>query len=145
MLPPDGDTWLGLTDEPLPVGRVYDWCVRPNCGAAVVFSGTVRDHAEGRDDVTHLEYEAYDEQVVPKLSEIAEATRERWPDVVAIAMLHRTGRLALGESSVVVAMSSPHRVTAFEAARFGIDTLKVELPVWKREIWPDGSEWIGQR
>jgi molybdopterin synthase catalytic subunit len=142
VLPPvDGDNWLGLTAEKLPVGEIYEWCVRPRCGAVVVFSGTVRDHAEGRTDVEFLEYEAYDEMVVPKLSEIAGELRLRWPGVARIALVHRIGRLALGESSVVAAVSAPHRPEAFEAARFAIDALKLSVPIWKREIWAGGAGW----
>ena len=142
MLPPAvGDNWLGLTDAELPIGALYDWCVRPDCGAVVLFSGTVRDHAEGRTDVQHLEYEAYDEMVVPKLDEIVVETRVRWPDVGRIALVHRVGRLELGESSVVAAVSAPHRPEAFAAARFAIDALKESVPVWKREVWQGGSDW----
>jgi molybdopterin synthase catalytic subunit len=140
--PPDiGDEWLGLTDVPLPIGAMYEWCVRPHCGAVVLFSGTVRDHAEGRDDVERLEYEAYDEMVVPKLREIVEETRARWPDIGRIVLVHRVGSLELGESSVVTAVSAPHRPEAFAAARFAIDALKVSVPVWKREVWSDGADW----
>lgn len=139
--PDTGDEWLGLTDVELPIGEMYTWCVRPTCGAVVLFSGTVRDHAEGRDGVTHLEYEAYDEMVVPKLDEIVAETRARWPDIGRIALVHRVGRLGLGESSVVAAVSAPHRPEAFAAARFAIDALKVSVPVWKREIWDGGSDW----
>jgi molybdopterin synthase catalytic subunit len=139
--PDTGDDWLGLTDAELPIGEMYQWCVRPDCGAVVLFSGTVRDHAEGRDDVTHLEYEAYDEMVVPKLDEIVAETRARWPDVGRVALVHRVGRLGLGESSVVAAVSAPHRPEAFAAARFAIDALKVSVPVWKREIWDGGADW----
>jgi len=139
--PDSGDDWLGLTDAELPIGEMYQWCVRPDCGAVVLFSGTVRDHAEGRTDVIQLEYEAYDEMVVPKLAEIASETRARWSDVGRIALVHRIGVLDLGESSVVAAVSAPHRSEAFAAARFAIDALKVSVPVWKREIWDGGSDW----
>lgn len=139
--PDSGDEWLGLTDAELPVGELYQWCVRPDCGAVVLFSGTVRDHADGRSDVTHLEYEAYDEMVVPKMREIVAEARARWADVGRIALVHRTGTLAVGESSVVVVVSSPHRPDAFAAARFAIDALKVSVPVWKREMWSGGSDW----
>ncbi len=120
---------------------MYEWCVRPHCGAVVLFSGTVRDHADGRDDVERLEYEAYDEMVVPKLSEIVDETRARWPDIGRIVLVHRVGSLELGESSVVTAVSAPHRPEAFAAARFAIDALKVSVPVWKREVWSDGADW----
>ena len=142
VLPPaDGDNWLGLTDAEVPVGDIYVWSVRPDCGAVVLFSGTVRDHAEGRTGVQHLDYEAYDEMVVPKLDEIVAETRTRWPEVGRIALIHRVGRLELGESSVVACVSAPHRPEAFAAARFAIDALKVSVPVWKREVWDGGSDW----
>ena len=139
--PQEADDWLALTDQPLPVAEAYAWCVRPDCGAVVLFSGTVRDHAEGRDDVEHLTYEAYAEQVVPVFSTIAAEVRRRWPSTGRIALLHRTGRLELGESSVVAAVSAPHRPEAFEAARYAIDALKESAPIWKHEVWADGSDW----
>lgn len=142
MRPPDhSDAWLALTADELPVGRVYDWAVTPDSGAVVVFSGTVRDHAEGRTDVVALEYEAYEEAVVPAFTRIVEELRSRHPAAHRVAILHRTGRLGLGESSVVVAVSSAHRPVAFEAARFAIDALKQSAPIWKKEIWRDGADW----
>jgi molybdopterin synthase catalytic subunit len=139
--PADSDTWVALTDDVLPVGAVADWAVLPSCGAVVLFSGTVRDHAEGRPGVSRLAYEAYAEQVEPRLLAIAEETRRRWPDLGRMALLHRVGELELGESSVVVVVSAPHRPEAFEAARFGIDTLKATVPIWKRETWDGGEDW----
>lgn len=139
--PDSGEEWLGLTEARLPIGEMYEWCVQPHCGAVVLFSGTVRDHAEGRTDVTHLEYEAYEEMVVPKLEQIVAETRSRWSEIGRIALVHRIGRLSLGESSVVAAVSAPHRPEAFAASRFAIDALKVSVPVWKREIWDGGSDW----
>ncbi|NND75807.1 MAG: molybdenum cofactor biosynthesis protein MoaE [Ilumatobacter sp.] len=139
--PPVGDDWLELTDEELPVGTVYQWAVRPDCGAVVLFSGTIRDHAEGRDGVEHLTYEAYDEQVVARFGAISEELRMRWPTVGRVALLHRTGRLVVGESSVVVVVSAPHRPAAFEAARFAIDALKESAPIWKHEVWSTGADW----
>ena len=142
MLPPAaGDDWLALTTEPLPVGAAYDWAVLPSCGAVVLFSGTARDHAEGRTGVVELTYEAYDDHVLPRFVAIAAEIRRTWPATGRVAILHRTGALALGESSVVVTVSAPHRGEAFEAARFGIDTLKATAPIWKRERWADGADW----
>lgn len=135
------DEWLELTAEPLPVEKVHDWAVVPECGAVVVFSGTVRDHADGRDDVIALEYEAYDDAVIPVFEKIVDELRSRHPGAVRVAVLHRTGRLGLGESSVVVAVSSAHRAEAFDAARFAIDALKESAPIWKKEIWRDGEDW----
>lgn len=138
---PSDDTWLALSAEPLPVGAAADWVVKPDCGAVVVFSGTARDHAPGRAGVDRLEYEAYEEQVVPRLAAIVGEIRSRWPDVGRVALLHRTGVVPIAESSVVVAISAPHRPAAFDAARFGIDTLKATVPIWKRERWAEGESW----
>ena len=139
--PPEGDTWLGLSTGPLPVAVAVSWATRPDCGGLVLFSGTARDHAEGRPGVERLEYEAYDAQVVPRLAAVADEARARWPAVGRIALLHRTGVLAVGESAVVVVVSAPHRAEAFDAARFCIDTLKRSVPIWKRETWADGESW----
>lgn len=139
--PQDSDTWVGLTDQPLPVDVATGWVVRPDCGAVVVFSGTARDHAEGRPGVSLLEYEAYEEQVTPRLRSIVDEARVRWPGVGRMVLLHRTGPVPVGESAVVVAVSAPHRAAAFEAARFGIDTLKATVPIWKRETWEGGESW----
>jgi molybdopterin synthase catalytic subunit len=142
LVPPtEGETWLGLSGAPLPVGDAASWAVRPDCGGLVLFSGSARDHAEGRPGVHLLEYEAYEEQVVPRLAAVADEARSRWPDVGRIALLHRTGPVAIGESAVVVAVSAPHRGAAFDAARFCIDTLKATVPIWKREAWAGGESW----
>lgn len=139
--PADGDEWLALTDQELPVAAAYAWAVRPDCGAVVLFSGTIRDHAEGRPGVEHLTYEAYDEQVVPRFAAIVAELRGRWPSVGRVAILHRTGLLTVGESSVIAVVSAPHRPDAFEAARFAIDALKESAPIWKHEVWSDGADW----
>ncbi|HET9075370.1 MAG TPA: molybdenum cofactor biosynthesis protein MoaE [Acidimicrobiales bacterium] len=140
--PGAGDSvWVALTTSPLSLDRAATWVRRDDCGAVVVFGGTVRDHADGRPDVVELEYEAYASQVEPRLRRIADSAAEKWPGVGRIAMWHRTGTLAVGECSVVVAVSSGHRGEAFEAARFCIDTLKVSVPIWKRERWSGGDDW----
>lgn len=141
LRPPAGDTWIGLSSAPLPVAEVAAWAVRPDCGGLVLFSGTVRDHAEGRPGVHRLEYEAYETQVEPRLREVADEARVRWPVLGRVALLHRVGVLAVGESAVVVALSAPHRGEAFDAARFCIDTLKQSAPIWKRESWDGGESW----
>jgi molybdopterin synthase catalytic subunit len=141
LTPPPGETWLGLSSSALPVAEALSWAGRPDCGGLVLFSGTARDHAEGRPGVDQLEYEAYDSQVVPRLQDVADEARVRWPTVGRIALLHRTGVLAIGESAVVVVVSAPHRDEAFEAARFCIDTLKRTVPIWKRERWAGGESW----
>lgn len=136
-----GDVWLGLGHGPLPVGLATDWAVRPDCGAVVLFSGTARDHAPGRPGVRELEYEAYEEQVVPRLQAVADEARARWPDLGRIVLLHRVGVVAIGESSVVVVASAPHRPVAFAAARFCIDAIKASVPIWKHEVWEGGEAW----
>ena len=88
-----------------------------------------------------LEYEAYEEHVAPRLADVAAEARRRWPSVVRLALLHRIGKLEVGDSAVVVVASAPHRDEAFEAARFGIDTLKASVPIWKRERWESGESW----
>ncbi len=137
----DADDWLALTRERLPVHAAVDWAVRPDCGAVVLFSGTVRDHSEGRPGVTSLVYEAYEEEVEPRLAAIAAEARRRWPTVGRIALLHRSGPLVVTETSVVVVVSAPHRDEAFAAARWAIDTLKATVPIWKRETWAEGEDW----
>jgi molybdopterin synthase catalytic subunit len=139
--PSQGDDWVGLSDAELPVAGAGEWAVLPRCGAVVTFSGTARDHAEDRPDVDRLEYEAYEEQVVPRLGEIAAEARRRWPDLGRLVLLHRVGVVPIGESSVVVVASAPHRDAAFEAARFGIDAVKATAPIWKRERWSGGESW----
>lgn len=141
VAPVDVDTWTGLSDQQLPVQEASEWVVDPRCGGVVVFTGTARDHSTGRPDVTKLEYEAYEAQVVPRLNEIAERARQQWPDLGRIVLLHRIGEVPITEAAVVVAVSAPHRVEAFAAARFGIDTLKSTVPIWKREDWAEGTSW----
>ncbi|MDQ2826005.1 MAG: molybdenum cofactor biosynthesis protein MoaE, partial [Actinomycetota bacterium] len=117
--PPYGrDDWVGVSADPLPLRAVAAFAERADCGAAVVFTGSVRNHSEGRAGVRSLEYEAYEEQVTPRLAAIAAEARARWPAVGRLVLLHRTGLLEVGEASVVVAASSPHRADAFDAARF---------------------------
>lgn len=139
--PAFGDDWLALTADAVPAGAAVDWAVRPGCGAVVSFLGTVRDHADGRSGVTSLEYEAYDEQARLRLADIARSARTSWPDIGRIALLHRTGELGVGEVSVAVVVSAPHRAEAFEAARFCIDSVKAGVPIWKRERWEGGDDW----
>jgi molybdopterin synthase catalytic subunit len=141
LSPASGDDWFALTDEALPIGAIYEWAIRPDCGAVVVFSGTVRDHAEGRSGVEHLVYEAYEEAAVERFAAIGAEARRRWPALGRLAMIHRLGRLDISESAVVVAASAPHRGDAFEAGRYVIDTLKETVPIWKHETWRDGADW----
>ena len=130
-----------MTDRVLPVDRALVWASRPECGGIAMFCGTVRDHSDGRPDVTALEYEISLEHALPRLHQIAVAARDRWPMLGRVVLLHRFGRLNVGEVSVVVVASTPHRADAFDAARYCIDTLKRTVPIWKRETWAGGADW----
>jgi len=109
-------------------------------GAMCVFTGVVRNHNDGK-AVLFLEYEGYEEMIVSIFDEIAKETRERF-GVTAVRIVHRLGRMEIGETSVAVAVSSPHRKEAFEACRHAIDTLKHKAPIWKKEFYADGSSWL---
>jgi len=110
-------------------------------GGTVLFLGTVRDHSPGKEGVTHLEYEAYGGVVEAKIEEIMTEVHSRWP-VISVACAHRTGSLTVGEIAVGVAVSSAHRGDAFAAGRYLIDELKARAPIWKKEHWPGGAEWV---
>ena len=140
-IPPEGDDWIALSEDRLPVESVLSWLSLPDCGGLVVFCGTVRNHSEERQGVVELEYEAFVEQVEPRMAAIAAEARARWPVAGRLALLHRIGRLAVGEVSVVTAASAPHRAEAFDLARYCIDTIKTSVPIWKRETWADGTDW----
>jgi molybdopterin synthase catalytic subunit len=109
-------------------------------GALCLFVGVVRDENDGR-AVLRLEYEAYEEMALPLMEEIAAAARDRWP-ISEIRIVHRLGRLEIGEPSVAVAVASPHRAAAFEACRYAIDDLKSRVPIWKKEFYADGAVWL---
>ena len=132
---------IRLTTEPIDHHALTEQVRRPSCGAVVTFLGTVRDLTGDR-VTTALDYEAYPGMAEKKMAEIEREARARWP-VGEMALVHRTGRLAVGEVSVAVAVSCPHRGEAFEACRFAIDRLKEVVPIWKQENWADGrTEWV---
>ena len=141
MSAPRTSTWVSVTEARLSSEELSAWAVRPNCGAVVTFSGVVRDHSHARDAVFALEYETSAELAERRINEIVAVARERWPSLEAVAIHHRIGQIELSEVAVVVAVSSPHRADAFDAARFCIDTLKQTVPMWKREHWAGGSAW----
>jgi len=130
-----------ITAEPLRVDEATSFVADPGAGGTCAFLGTVRDHSDaGR--VTGLRYEAWEELATTRLEEIAAEILERWP-VRKVALLHRIGDLAIGETSVVVACSAPHRADAFEASRHGIERLKHDVPVWKKEELTSGdAHWV---
>ena len=113
----------------------------PVAGAVVLFFGTVRNNTDGR-PTKYLEYEAYPPMAEKKMEEIAGEISNRW-DIHRVAMIHRVGRLEIGEVSVAVAVASPHRKDGFEACQYAMDRLKQIVPIWKREVWADGeAEWV---
>jgi molybdopterin synthase catalytic subunit len=130
-----------LRSEALEVGEMIAAAGSPQAGAIVVFLGTARDHSQGKEGITHLEYEAYPEHVVPKLDEILEEAAGKW-DLVAALVEHRVGEVKVGEASVAVVVSSSHREEAFAAGRYIIEELKKRAPLWKKEHWPGGGEWV---
>lgn len=132
---------IRLTRDPVDYHALTEAVRRPGCGAVALFLGTVRD-LTGEQVTTFLDYEAYPPMAEKKMAEIEAEVRRRWA-VGEVAMVHRLGRLAVGDVSVAVAVSSPHRAAAFEACRFAIDTLKELVPIWKKDTAPDGSAgWV---
>ena len=134
--------WIEVTTEALSERAVAEAVGAPGAGAVALFSGVVRDQTGGR-RVKFLEYEGHAPMALAKMREIAAEIRSRWPGTLRVAMVHRIGRLEIGESSVMIAVSSPHRHAAFEACHFAIDTLKETVPVWKKEYFEDGEVWVG--
>ncbi len=131
-----------VVEEPLSPDAIARAVDDPGAGGIVIFSGVVRNETGGR-PVKFLEYEAHAPMAEAKMREIGEGIRVRWPSVKRVAMLHRVGRLEIGEASVLIAVSAAHRQEAFEACRHAIDTLKRTVPVWKKEHFEDGEIWVG--
>ena len=129
---------IALTRNPIEVGALG--AATPADGAICTFVGVVRDHNAGR-AVRYLEYEAFEDMALPLMEEIAVEARRRWA-ITSIAIVHRLGRLEIGEASVAVAVVSPHRAEAFAACRYAIDTLKSTVPIWKKEFYADGAVWL---
>jgi molybdopterin synthase catalytic subunit len=139
---PGGLVHVRMTTEMLDA-RALEAMVRTDAdGAVCTFTGVVRDHADGR-RVERLEYEAYGGMAEAELRRIAEETLRRF-GATAIAVEHRTGQLGIGEASVVVSVSAPHRAEAFDACRWAMDTLKAEVPIWKKEFGEDGAVWVDE-
>ncbi|GAA5347017.1 molybdenum cofactor biosynthesis protein MoaE [Planifilum fimeticola] len=130
-----------VTEKPLSADRLIRLVSNPRAGAVLTFVGTVREWTQGKQTL-YLEYEAYKPMAEKKMKEIADEISKRWPDV-RVAMAHRVGRLKIGEISVIIAAAAPHRGDAFTAGRYAIERLKEIVPIWKKEVWADGSEWKG--
>ena len=142
LIPPVSGGSFRLTAEPLVLAAVVDEVRSERAGAIATFIGTTRVESRGR-SVEHLDYEAYEGMAERVMAEIAAALKARY-DVCEIAIHHRTGRVEIGEASVVIAVSAPHRQDALAACKDAIDTLKDQVPLWKKEVYESGEEWIGR-
>jgi MoaE-MoaD fusion protein len=142
VIPPVSGGAFLLTDEPLSLDRAVGEVRDNEAGAIATFLGTARAQSRGR-TVLHLEYEAYEGMAVRAMEQIAASLMERY-EITAIAIHHRVGRVEIGEASVVIAISGPHRADTLAACREAIETLKATVPLWKKEVYEGGEEWIGR-
>jgi len=132
---------ISLTQSPIDPSAILAQVASNDAGAVVLFLGTTREFTKGRQTAS-LDYECYPQMAEAKLAELEAQAREKWP-LVHVSIVHRLGHLELGEASIAIAVSSPHRQAAFEAGKWLIDTIKEDVPIWKQENWADGtSEWV---
>lgn len=129
-----------ITSERIDTREVVTALFSPACGAVLTFAGTVRGEHLGR-RVTAIEYHAYDSMAEKELARIEKEASRRWPEL-KVRIVHRTGLLEVGETSVLIAVASPHRAEGFEGLRYTIDTIKETVPIWKKEIYTSGHAWI---
>jgi len=143
LIPPvsGGTDRYQITEGPVSLDPLVASAARNTSGAVATFLGIVREFARGR-QVSYLEYDAYPEMATAKMRQIGEEIRKQWP-VDRIAIVHRIGRLAIGEASVAIVISAPHRREALQACAYAIERVKEIVPIWKKEVWTDGAEWIG--
>ncbi|BCJ85864.1 molybdopterin converting factor subunit 1 [Effusibacillus dendaii] len=134
---------IEITTEPLSADSIIKKVSNPYAGAILTFVGTVREFTQGQRTI-HLEYEAYPEMAIRKMAEIATEIEQKWPGT-QVAISHRIGKLDIEEASVIIAVATPHRAASFEAGRYAIERLKQIVPIWKKEVWEDGSEWKGHQ
>jgi molybdopterin synthase catalytic subunit len=142
LIPPVSGGAFRLSEEPLSLDRVVDEVRDEQAGAIATFTGTTRIQSRGR-TVTHLDYEAYEGMAEQVMAEIATGLEARY-ELIAVAIHHRVGRVGIGETSVVIAVSAPHRQDALAACKEAIDELKELVPLWKKEVYEGGAEWIGR-
>jgi molybdopterin synthase catalytic subunit len=142
LIPPVSGGAFRITEEPLSLDAVVAEVADERAGGIATFTGTVRKQSRGR-DVTHLEYEAYAEMAEDVMAKLASDLESRY-DLCEVAIHHRVGRVEIGEASVVIAVSAPHRQDALAACKVAIDTLKDTVPLWKKEVYEGGEEWIGR-
>jgi MoaE-MoaD fusion protein len=141
LIPPVSGGAFRLTGDPIDLDAVVSEVADERAGAIATFLGTTRIESRGR-TVVHLEYEAYEGMAEKVMAEIAEALAGRY-DLCKVAITHRVGQVGIGETSVAIAVSAPHREHALAACKEAIDTLKVDVPLWKKEVYEGGEEWIG--
>jgi molybdopterin synthase catalytic subunit/molybdopterin converting factor small subunit len=141
VIPPVSGGGFRVQREPLELAALVEEVRDRSAGAIATFVGTTREHSRGR-VVTHLEYDAYPEMAEAEMAKIAAAVAERH-EITRVAMAHRIGHVPIGEASVIIAVSAPHRGAALDACHEAIDTLKQTVPVWKKEVFEGGEEWIG--
>ena len=142
LIPPVSGGAFRLSETPLSLDAAVAEVARDEAGAIATFTGTTRVHSRGH-TVQHLEYEAYPGMAEKVMAEIADEVRTRY-EITEIAIHHRTGRVDIGEPSVMIAVSAPHREAALAACKDAIDTLKERVPLWKKEVYEGGEEWIGR-
>ena len=134
-------TRVKVKAEPIDPASLLGEVESPRAGAVVLFLGTARDHSNDLTGITHLEYEAYPEMVEAKIEEVVGEAVARW-ELIGVVVEHRVGIVPTGEAAVAVAVSSAHRQEAFGAGQFLIDQLKLRAPIWKKEHWPGGGDWV---
>ena len=142
LIPPVSGGAFRVTEEPLSLAAVVDEVADESAGAVATFLGTVRRESRGR-TVLYLEYEAYAEMAEDVMAQLAAELEQRY-DLWAVAIHHRVGRVEIGEASVIIAVSAPHRQDALDACKDAIDTLKQTVPLWKKEVYEGGEEWLGR-
>lgn len=134
---------FAISKEPIDIQSIIDKVVQRDAGAITTFIGTVRELTKGKKTL-YLIYEAYEPMAVKKLAQIGDEINERWPGA-QVAITHRVGKLEITDVAVVIAVSTPHRADAYEANRYAIERIKEIVPIWKKEHWEDGEEWIGNQ
>ncbi|MBA2874904.1 molybdenum cofactor biosynthesis protein MoaE [Thermaerobacillus caldiproteolyticus] len=132
-----------ITEKPISIEKVIQKVIRPEAGAITTFIGTVRELTNGKRTL-FLQYEAYVTMAEKMLAQIGKEIREKWPEA-KVAITHRIGKLDIGDIAVVIAVSTPHRNDAYEANRYAIERIKQIVPIWKKEHWEDGTEWVGNQ
>jgi molybdopterin synthase catalytic subunit len=135
---------FAVVEHDISVDEVVAGLADPAIGAVATFVGVVRGSTDGRETL-YLEYEAYPEMAVKTLAQVGAEVQTRWPEIREVSIVHRTGRLGVGETAVVIALSAAHRRQVFEALHYAIDRIKEIVPVWKKEVWADGAEWKSEQ